>query len=377
MKELKIAFLTTSFPEKGREHDAPFAKYLFNALKDINDDPVVVMPRGFKLLKKEGGLLPSLKKSFYSKILFIFYTLKFAYLIAKESKKCDVIHANWAYTAFLAILTKWYHGKKIILTSRSSKLIYTKNAILKRIMNFVYNHVDFLAIISNEVMKEVKHMYNIKHDNVTNVPNGVSLFKIKQGKKELRRKFGVDEKKFIFLYVGRIIKGKGVHILLEAYESLKDKRHDGTQLYLIGEGEELEELKEYVKSKGMGDRVIFLGNKKPQTVQEYMKLSNAVVFPSLYHTDGNVVIEASAMGVPLVSTDVVWGKILVKHGVTGYVVGKGDKEALGSCMNKIISKGNEFETNSKIVAKKFREEYTWKKTAEKYHRLYEKAIGCS
>ena len=257
MKHFNVAFLTTSFPEQGALHVSPFLKYLFDAIQENGDHPVLVMPSGYRSLKEAGGILPSLQSSFFSKIMFLVFTLHFLFLILVKARTCDVIHANWEHPAFLAIMTRWIHRKKIILTSRSTALIYTKNPLLKSVINFVYNHVDYLVFLSKPVMEEVKQMYVLRHDYVTYIHNGIQLAPIKENKQALRKKLGIPQNAFVFLYVGRLIHGKGVDSAVEAYCDLFSKQNNKPLFYLVGDGGLREGLLALVRKHGLEQSVFF------------------------------------------------------------------------------------------------------------------------
>ncbi len=370
MVQYKVAFLTTSFPQPEKPYVSPFVKHLFDAIQEEGDNPILVMPMGYKQLMEDGGILQALTKGIMKKIIFGIFTLHFLFLIIKKAPKCDIIHANWSYSGFLAAITKWIHRKKIILTCRSSALIYTNNPILKRFINWTYNHVAYLVLLSKPVSEDVKKRYNLKHNNVTYVHNGVSIHDIRQSKQELRKKLKIPKDALVYLFVGRIIAGKGVDLLLESFNHLYSQKKQSPILYIVGDGELTKELEIFVREHKLESKVYFTGNKNSITVQSYMKAADACFHPSSFQTDGNGVIEATAIGIPLVTTDTVWGQLLVQPGVNGYVLPKGDKKKLTEYMKKIETTYNVLAKKSIPVAKKIREEMTWQYAAKQYHELY-------
>ena len=106
-----------------------------------------------------------------------------------------------------------------------------------------------------------------------------------------------------FVFLGRLVDWKGVHHLLRAFQSLT--AHRAAQLIIIGNGDELENLKALSTSLGLADKVRFLGFVDQKEIPGIVRASRALVLPSLYECGGAVVLEAMALGKAAIATN--WG----------------------------------------------------------------------
>ena len=129
----------------------------------------------------------------------------------------------------------------------------------------------------------------------------------------------------LVLFVGRLVKYKGVEVLLEA---MRDVAATAT---LVGNGPERAALERHAQHAGVADRVKFAGEVTPDELAALYHACDLFVLPSVTRQEafGVVQIEAMACGKPVISTDLGTGTGWVnQHGVTGFVVPPRDAEAL-------------------------------------------------
>jgi glycosyltransferase involved in cell wall biosynthesis len=133
-----------------------------------------------------------------------------------------------------------------------------------------------------------------------------------------------------FLFVGRLIERKGLHVLLRAFASL-----DGGELWIAGGGP----LHEAVSQATAQDpRIRFLGHVDGQDLDDLYAQVDALVVPSLYEPWGLVVHEGLANGLPTITTDQVGAADdLIDDGVNGYVVPAASSEAMADAMRKVAA----------------------------------------
>lgn len=153
----------------------------------------------------------------------------------------------------------------------------------------------------------------------------------------LRRKMGLENKKIV-MYVGRLIKRKGVQYLLQALEKIKT---ENVMLLILGDGECEDELKSMVKELGLADKVIFTGNIAQEELVSYYIMSDLVVVPSITHGIGDpwvlVLNEAMYFKNPVIATDAVGAASdMIDEGKNGFIVPEKDSPALARAMDKIL-----------------------------------------
>ena len=166
---------------------------------------------------------------------------------------------------------------------------------------------------------------------------GIDLEKFDITKKEeyrsaIREQFRIPEDAFIFIFVGRVKRDKGINELLSAYRNLLPDHP--SYLFVLG-GNELDasvdmDLYQWSKKE---NRIIYTGN--TPVVEQYLAASDCYVLPSYREGFGMSVIEAQAMGVPVVVTDIPGPIDGMVDGETGIVVPKQDVPALQRAMEKM------------------------------------------
>jgi glycosyltransferase involved in cell wall biosynthesis len=148
---------------------------------------------------------------------------------------------------------------------------------------------------------------------------------------------GISPDSLVVGYVGWLIPIKGVIYLVRAMAKVL-QRHPNSLLLLVGKGDDKgkEEiiLIEQVKSLGLSDRVRFLGWRPD--VDEIMTCFDLLALPSLNEGMGRVLVEAMAVGLPIVATRVGGIPDLVKHGENGLLVPPADAGALGGAITELL-----------------------------------------
>ena len=117
---------------------------------------------------------------------------------------------------------------------------------------------------------------------------------------DLRAKHHLPKESFIALFAGRIAKEKNIVFLLEVVERMIRKGHS-FYLVLVGNGPFFEELSEIVRKKRLSENVIFAGEMKREELASYYRSADCFTFASTTETQGLVVLEALAAGLPVIA----------------------------------------------------------------------------
>jgi glycosyltransferase involved in cell wall biosynthesis len=147
-----------------------------------------------------------------------------------------------------------------------------------------------------------------------------------------RRAFGVPSDAVLVVYVGRLARPKGVDVLLDAWRRLEQRPTSG-QLLLAGDGQDGAEYRRFAAAHLRHAR--FLG--RLPDVQELLRGADVLVLPSLSEGLSNAVLEAMAMGLPVVATRIAGLDEQVQDGVTGLLVPAGDAAALGAALERLMN----------------------------------------
>lgn len=160
-----------------------------------------------------------------------------------------------------------------------------------------------------------------------------NILKKKEYRESIRREFERSDSDFIFGFVGRITKDKGVNELLKAFKKMSEQYND-VYLMMVGSTENdssvNEELFTWAKNS---NRVIFTGY--TNVVEKYLSAMDVYILPSYREGFGMGVVEAEVMGVPVIVTNIPGPIDAMIEGKTGVVVEKRNDEALFQAMESL------------------------------------------
>ncbi|MBE0426207.1 MAG: glycosyltransferase [Nitrospirae bacterium] len=214
-----------------------------------------------------------------------------------------------------------------------------------------------IKIFNNKPIQVRTFYRGIDISNFQNIPPRVSLLKGLQ----------LNPDKIYILFIGRLIYDKGIYELAEAFNIIA-KRYPDIDLILIGEEIEKEKLIAKFRDYGILNRVIFKGIIQYSEVAKYMKVSNLLVLPTWAEGLPNVVMEAMAVGLPVVATDVGGIPEVLENEVTGLSVPAKNVEKLIEAIIRMIEDRDLRENCIKNAKNLIYEKFDVKKNV---HQLYD------
>ncbi len=283
--------------------------------------------------------------------------------VRKAMGKYDVfVGGSWdtptdAFETLLYFLIVKLKGKPFILWREDWdwNVKTTKRKFAKFLAGFFSRNAD-AVLVPGTKHREFFTGLGVSPEKIFIMPN-VSNLVLKQedytNQDKIIEKLDLEGKKTV-LFVGRLIKLKGVQYLLKAFKKLLGKMED-VRLVILGDGEYRLKLEEMVHDLNLNHHVYFQGNVSNDMLGAYYLLSNVFVLPSIttHHADACplVVNEAMYFGTPVVTSDAVGTTFMIDEGVNGFVVPEKDYDALYEAIYKIL-KDPELEEKMGIVSKK-------------------------
>ncbi len=199
---------------------------------------------------------------------------------------------------------------------------------VQRLYNWCIRRVDNMQCVSEFTRSMVKNAgYN--EEQLLMVPNAVDLTRFSPRALEVRTP-GTPTR---VTYVGRIRPVKGVSVLVDAWSRVASAAN--ARLTIAGDGWEREALTKKAREAGLADSIEFLG--EVTDVPAVLAKTDIYVQPSLQEGLPNAVLEAMAMGLPIVATRVSGNEDVVVHEENGLLVPASDPEALAAALRRLAA----------------------------------------
>jgi glycosyltransferase involved in cell wall biosynthesis len=231
-------------------------------------------------------------------------------------------------------------------------------------------HSDRVIAVSNVVKKQLMEETFVPEERVVVVHNGVDEKKFSE---YTRKRQDREENEWVeLLYVGRVIRSKGVFVLIDA---LKGEEFDGVRLNVVGAGEDLVELKEYVTTCGIENRVIFYGSVPYSEVISRFFEADIFVLPSV-RIEGFPMVLAEAMlaGLPVVAADIGGNSDAVEEGVTGFLTPPKDVALLKKRILTLVNNPQLRKDFGQKAQERAKQEFTLDVMLKKYEQVLREVL---
>lgn len=248
----------------------------------------------------------------------------------------DVVLAYWLYPdGFAAVRAAATLGKPAVIGALGSD-VHVPNRIGAFFSRRAVRRADGVLAVSEHMRRAIIRDLGGTADKVHAVVNGFNhdIFR-PLPRAACRAALGLPESRRQIVYVGRLVREKGLLELLEAFTALAG--HDpALDLALVGDGIMRHDLEGRLSAEGLQGRVRLVGGKDPQGVAQWIGASDLLCLPSWSEGYPNVVVEALACGRPVVATD-VGGTSEIVRGGNGLLVKPRDASALKQALQQVLA----------------------------------------
>ena len=252
----------------------------------------------------------------------------------------DVIFSLLSSTNVAVIIAKLLSRakSKVIVSEHTYPSVNLDNemygGITKQFMKYIYPKADRIVAVSEGIKQDLVENLYLPKEKVKVIYNPVDI-----GEVEIRSREKVDHPWFhdelpIIVSVGRLTKQKGYPYLIKAFSMVRQSMP--CRLVIIGDGEDKAKLIEMANELGVEKDSVFLGFQ--QNPFKYMAKSSLFVLSSLYEGFGNVIVEAMALGLPVISTDCPSGPAeIIEDKKSGLLVPVRDEQAMAGAMISVMT----------------------------------------
>jgi len=261
------------------------------------------------------------------------------------------------------------HAAKVMKPRRSVGA-WQKN-IVRCLHELLHARCDAVIAPSTKMAKVLKR-WN-PSANIVILPNGVDQIipSSTRAVAEFREKHAITDEDQVMLYVGRITQEKNLDLLIDSFKYVVRKnRH--AKLILVGAGIYEEQLQERALKNGIAGRIVFAGRLPRENLGAVYETADVFVFPSLTDTQGLVVNEAAAAGLPSVLCDPEISEVFVP-GKTGLLAASRPK-AFAQAVLKLLADKERCQSLGR-AAKQKAAEYNELEQSKKLVSLYESVIA--
>jgi glycosyltransferase involved in cell wall biosynthesis len=179
-------------------------------------------------------------------------------------------------------------------------------------------------------LRDLAVTWGVEPAHVSVLPNPAPVVAQLPPREELQQRFRLNGATIAF--AGRLTAQKSLGRALEAVAA-----NEGVQLVIAGEGPDRAPLEALARELGLGERVRFLGPQPRERIVELFRAADATILSSSWENFPHSVVEALAVGTPVLAMEAGGVAEVVRHGVNGLLVPAGDTEALGAAVRRYFS----------------------------------------
>ena len=232
----------------------------------------------------------------------------------------------------------------VIRTNKNLILLFARlfpNRVYDYLTRDLYfaRRADAVIGSSKECARLAQVEYFLNKEKVTASVNGVDVEQFRPlGTKpnDIMEQYAISSDSLVLLTASRLIRGKGIHILIDAMSNVL-KSIPNTVLLIAGVGPDEENFKKLAQSLGIGSKVIFLGYIANEELYKYYNYCDVFVYPTLYYESfGISVAESMACGKTVIAAKSGGIATSIDHGLNGYLYKPHRKDQLEKLMIKVL-----------------------------------------
>lgn len=281
----------------------------------------------------------------------------------RRAGRLDVLDAHFGYPDgyAAALLGRWL-GVPTTVTLRGTEVRHAQDPVLgPRLAKGLLRMQRVFAV--SESLRQVALRLGVPAERTLVVGNGVDLARfVPMPRAQCRARLGIPDQAKVLVTVGGLVERKGFHRVIELLPALRARWPDLRYLVVGGaspEGDWTERLRAQVTSLSLQDCVLFTGPVAPDALAGHLSAADVFVLATRNEGWANVLLEAMACGLPVVTTDVGGNAEVVCRPDLGTVVPFGDAAALQAALDSALAR----EWN-RAGLRRYAEDNTWDRRVE-------------
>jgi glycosyltransferase involved in cell wall biosynthesis len=312
-------------------------------------------------LRRDGGGLPiNFRRYWLARLQLPALLLVHAWAIAHMAHGCDLVHAHFTLSAAAAAVGQRIHRKPLVATVHGSDIYQVPNYPLGTAFTRRTLQACTQITTVSQALRQAAIQVGAPTERIRVISNSIDLVRFMPP--------ALASKEPIILFVGSLIKRKGVATLIQALPQVLAVCPEYV-LVIIGEGPEELVLKQLADHLGVAERVRFVGFLPQHDVQNWMQRARLFVLPSLEEGQGVVSLEALASGTPVVGS-AVGGIAEVINQSVGALVPPAEPAALAKAILAILTDSEQWTVLSTNARRHVEAHYSGERIGQQYRELY-------
>ena len=309
------------------------------------------------------------------------------YLLFRKEQP-QIVHSITPKAGLISMLAAKLAGVPVRIHTFTGLIFPSKKGVLQKLL-IAMDRV--LCASATHIYPEGKGVQqDLVHYKITSKPlkviangnvNGIDTTYFSKEKVSLQEKvvlksdLGINENDFVFIFVGRLVGDKGINELVTAFSKLST---DNLKLLLVGPLEsDLDPLQpNTLKEIESNPNIISVGFQKE--VRPFMAIADCLVFPSYREGFPNVVMQAGAMELPSIVTDINGCNEIIVEGENGTIIPVKNTEAIKTAMRKMVEDKDYYhQLKSKaptMIQTRYEQKVVWNAILAEYNWLTKKLL---
>ncbi|WP_439881750.1 glycosyltransferase family 4 protein [Pontibacter sp. MBLB2868] len=295
----------------------------------------------------------------------------------------DIIHSHTPKAGIIGMLGGKLAGVPVRLHTVAGLPLMeatgSKRSVLNAVEKLTYACATKVYPNSTVLKEFILESRFCKPDKVKVIGNGssnginTSYFSIDavdlEAVQQLKHELGINEKDFLFIFIGRIVKDKGIQELVSAFTALQ-KQYAFIKLLLVGPLEQDLDPLDHHTLQEIEQNPAILSVGYQNEVRPYLAISNALAFPSYREGFPNVPMQAGCFDLPSIVTDINGCNEIVVDGENGLIIPPKSVDALQEAMERLLVDKELYahlQSNARrMIVERYEQKYFWSLLLEEY-----------
>jgi glycosyltransferase involved in cell wall biosynthesis len=273
------------------------------------------------------------------------------------------VHYSFAGALVASIIIKLFGGR-VFYWNCGEPWKYRRNFLRENFERRVYKMITFLVTGTEELAMQYSAHYGIPMEKIKVMPNWIDLTKTQEQKNKKTLEIKDDQKTVLFVH--RLSERKGANYLPEILRELQD---ENIVMLVVGDGPERHKIESRIKTYELETKARFLGWVPQNKILKYFAAADVFIMPSNEEGFPHVLLEAMAVGVPFVATNVGGVKDIVPESMKSNIVEPGDVRGFASRVKDLIRKDEESIDKISAELREFAGKYSLRNSVEIFKKI--------